>query len=137
MAGDFCSEFFCSTFFCTTTASAIPSGVEIYSGGGAVYIQTRPTLLRRTIPRFTRIIHGIISHKYWVTRKPTWLFTCVITVPTTLQLHIPKIYLVKSAGNISHIYKLIKRIDTHIPTRPHPEVIKTFLKLMKELSKWE
>lgn len=132
----FSSSFFSTTFF---DICGGVGGADVVTGGGGrqAYVRARPVLRRRLIPRFTRVIRVRITHIYWLTSRMWWelptvyLKNLLITVPTN--------YLYKSQipFKISHSYLIKSMINTRIPTKPHPEILKRLTAFLKEVSKWE
>ena len=138
MAAVFCGDFFCSSFFCVAT-SDVTTAIETTGGGGQqTYVIARPSLRRRRIPRFTRVIYAYISHQYWISQKIQFDLPKLYGIPITTT--IPKTYDVQTTlkARIQYDTYLYKgKLLEDIKSKPHPEIIKKLKKLMGKMKEWQ
>ena len=138
MAGMFCGDFFCSSFFCVATSDVASVAVDIPGGGGPqTYVIARPSILRRRIPRFTRIIQVTITHIYWLSQridiKIPSLFTKSMNIIIPIRFNINK----KLTMTIPLIHKRWQMVKTRIPTKPHPSIAKKLKSIMEKMKEWQ
>ena len=135
MVAVFCGDFFCSSFFCVATSDVASTVAEVTGGGGAqAYVIARPSILRRRIPRFTRIIRVRIYHIYWLSQKIQFRIPAILE--RSIGIIIPKQYHIPTFAKIPLIQKRWQNIQTRIPAKPHPKIEKKLKELFKRWQEW-